>query len=142
MSHVLIRKFNPDTDSGFIYSTWPKGLYHASSTPIKTPKAQFFKELYDQIKQHMLTSKIFIACMDEDRDTILGYSVIDRDTLQWVYVKELFRKQGLARALIKNKSNRVNVVNLTKVGNAILQKHPELEESYKKEPEENDKPST
>lgn len=43
-----------------------------------------------------------VACLKEDQDVILGYSILSADfqTLHWVFVKSAFRKQGIARMIL------------------------------------------
>lgn len=142
MSEVKVRGFNPLNDSGFIYSTWPKGVYYANNTPTVMAKKDFFSFFYAYMKNELEEATVSIACMSDDPQTILGYCVINRSCLTWIYVKELFRKQGIAKLLIKNKDIKsIELSNLTKIGHAILKKHPELqkkEELHEPHPSESD----
>ena len=123
MSKVILRQFDPATDSGFIYSSFPKGVYHGSVEKIATPKDEWFGSFYNYLKEQLALATVSIACMQDDPDTILGYSILAGDTLQFVYVKAPYRNQGIATLLTKNKFKDINVKNLTKVGAAILAKH-------------------
>ncbi len=122
---IALRKFNPSTDSGFIYSSFPKGVYYAPNEEIHYDKQEWFENFYRYLNELLKTATIPIACVQEDPHVILAYSIIDKDVLHFVYVKELFRKQGLATLLTKNKGIvGVNMVNLTKIGADILAHHP------------------
>lgn len=133
MSKVIIRPFNEINDAGFLFSSWPKGVYHASANNIAVHKEEFFRIFYDYVKQMIHSADISIACMSDDHHTILGYSVIYEDELQWIYVKELFRRHGIATLLLKNQVlDGFNEDNLTKAGLAILRKHPELDNKKEK----------
>jgi hypothetical protein len=127
MSRVILRKFNPETDSGLIYSSWPKGVWHSPNGPINQVKTQWFTKFYQHVKHCLETGSVYIACMEDNPDFLLGYSVITGPLLEFVYVKKDFRNQGIATLLVKNK-NVSKVKNLTKIGAAILAKHPELGE--------------
>lgn len=43
-----------------------------------------------------------IACLQEQPDTILGYSVIEGRCCHYIFVKRDFRGEGLARSLIRD----------------------------------------
>jgi len=135
MSSVIIRPFNPNSDSGFIYSSYPKGAYYGahdtseSVPPLKDRdnakiKAQWFKAFYQQVQQQLISSTVLIACISDEPNTVLGYAILSGTTLEWVYVKELFRNQGIAKLLVKNQQVET-YRNITKVGFAILSKHKE-----------------
>lgn len=137
MSKVVTRPFRPATDSGFIFSSFPKGVYHCSIHEIPHHREEFFRIFYEYTKEQIANADIIVACMSDDSDTILGYSIINKGILQWVYVKELFRKHGLATLLVKNRAiHDINEDNITKAGLAILRKHPNL---FKKKEEENER---
>ena len=48
------------------------------------------------------TNNVVIACLKDNEDVIVGYSVLSPDflTIHWVYVKKRWRKQGLGRMLL------------------------------------------
>ena len=50
--------------------------------------------------------------------------MIDGTNLEWISVKEDYRKQGIATLLLKDKLLKgFNESNLTKIGNGILEKY-------------------
>jgi hypothetical protein len=119
---VVIKKFDPDKHAGLIISSMPKGIYHSPAIPILMNKDKWFHEFYKDLVEHIKTYQIWIAGIKDDDHTILGYSMFNGPVLEWVYVKELFRKEGLATALVHmQRFDSVNTANLTKVGKAILE---------------------
>lgn len=123
---IVTRKFNPSQDAGLIYSSYPKGVYYGSHTPINPKddykvKSKWFKEFYLKVKDQLASSTILIACPTDDQSTILGYAIITGTTLEFVYTKELFRNQGIATLLLKNQPIE-EYRHITKVGWAILHK--------------------
>lgn len=131
---IIIRKFIPETDSGGIYASFPKGVWHSPAAPILLAKKQFFQSFYVYLRDLLSSAKVHIACLEQDPDTIIGYSIIHKHKLEWVCVKDLFRKQGLATLLCQNKGiESFNEDNLTKIGQGILKNHPNL---FKKKEEE------
>lgn len=122
-ANIVIRDFNDDTDAGFVYSSWPKGAYYGAYIPITENRDKWFKNFYDYISQMIKHGSIKMACIADDPNTIIGFIVIYNKVLQWVYVKEMFRKQKIASLLIKNEViDSVNMHNLTKIGESILTK--------------------
>ena len=62
----------------------------------------YYKE-YNKVIDHLLTiSTIKVACLDDDEVVILGYAVFDRDNIHYVFVKEAFRRLGIAKRLIES----------------------------------------
>lgn len=127
MTKVILRDFNPDSDTGLIYDTYPKGVYYGSAEPITTPKSEWFTEFFKVAKGQLQTAQIHIACLSDDPDFALGYSIIQDGQLEFVYVKKAYRNKGIATLLTKNKYQSINPANLTRVGKAILQKNQEKE---------------
>jgi hypothetical protein len=126
--NIIIRPFNAEKDSGVIYSSFPKGVYYGSLNEIKIKKSLWFKNFFHYIQLQLHQAKVSIACLDNDENTILGYCIINGKTLEWVYVKEMFRKSGIAKLLLKNQTfDLINKDNLTRIGESILTNHPQLE---------------
>lgn len=148
MSSVIVRDFNPKLDSGFIYSTWPKSVfYRGVHVEYDVDRRAWFEDFHAYMKLHMPDAHIYVACMHDDPHTILGYSVVYGRALQFIYVKELFRQQGIAMLMLKRNNFKANIpVNplfITRIGLAIMNDHPQLfteriEESIQKEKEEYD----
>lgn len=114
------------SDTSFVMATFLRGLYYGDSWFSLIPK-QVFMESYKPVGEAFLTSpkaKIKIACLQEDQDVILGYSILstDNNTIIWVFVKKTWRLQGLAKALTP--SNPKAVMHLTDLGRRLLTKLP------------------
>lgn len=141
MSRVTIRPFNKDTDQALIYSTWSNGVYYSVPERRKwseVQKSNWFEPFCRIISNYLDEAKIYVACMEDNESTILGYSVIYKDVLEWIYVKELFRNQGLGTFLTQNKGiTSVNHTNITRCAENILENHPHLFEEEKEEHHEN-----
>lgn len=97
-----------ETDHAFIYATWLRGLYYGNSFFAVTEKDEFM-ERYQLVITNLLfrpSVEVRVACLQEDADTILGYSVLEKfsvphgTTIHWTFVKPEWRKQGIATALI------------------------------------------
>lgn len=126
MSQVIRRPFNPNSDSGFIFSTMPKGVFYASFAKIPN-RDIFFTTFYSYLQDLLKHAQVLIACMKNDQEVIIGYAILDKAQLEWIYVKESYRNQAIAGLMLKNKLiTAVNPQNITVVGHDILKNHPNL----------------
>lgn len=55
-----------------------------------------------------------IATLKEDPGVILGYSIYEGHTLHWVFVKQVWRKIGLAKSLVPGDTSQTT--HMTKIG--------------------------
>lgn len=118
---VSIRGFLPD-DKSFIYASWLRGLYYGESIYSEMPK-QLFMENYHKVIDLIFkrpNTQIKVACLKEDSNVILGYSVLCDDAVHWVFCKKNWRGIGLAKDLVPSNVN--TVTNLTKVGMSLMKK--------------------
>ena len=86
-------------DINFLLSTMLKGLYFGSRFYAPIDQECFFSAYEPFIKQLMLKSTIKVACLADDKDVILGYSIFRSECVSFVFVKKSYRKLGLARML-------------------------------------------
>src|ERR1700686_3327393 len=98
-----IRK-GKDEDKNFILATFLRGLYYGDSFFSQVPK-DIFMDRYKRVANALVNdtnTDIFVACLPEDPDVILGYSLISKDgkTLYWTFVKAAWRKNGIGKSLI------------------------------------------
>lgn len=144
MYKVILRPFIPDSDTGFILDTFPKSVYYGKKLVTTKSKKEWFEDFHVYTLALLDISKIYVACSSEDLNHILGYSIVHQmpaaDRLEFVFVKPHVRKQSIGSMLIFRKYTVINHNNLTKLGLAILKKHPELlgdEHDPDSNPEEN-----
>lgn len=125
---ILIRHFDPDGDSGMIFGTMLKGIYFGSKRYKQIHLRDFMGPKQEYLVDLVEKADIYIACTSDDADTVLGYAILYQGILEWVFVKPIFRRQGIASLLLKNKDFKaINEKNLTNAGFDFLSKnHPEL----------------
>lgn len=100
---IKIRQIRPE-DYNFIIKTWIKSAYNGGTGYFER-YGVFHKGMDIIIKRKYESGEIdgFVACMEDDEDLILGFAVFGLDyCLHYIYVKEAFKKQGIARALLKH----------------------------------------
>lgn len=105
-------------DDALIYSTWRNSLWYDNKRS-EDQAAAFFRAASKYIKTIMdaPTTKVIIACREDDSDHIIGYAVLSTTNLEWVYVKIDYRKQGIGSMLTKGFKTVTKP--RTRIGNAI-----------------------
>jgi hypothetical protein len=75
------------------------------------------QSLFDSVK-----NKVKIACLPDDPNVIIGYSIVSQDlsTLHYVYVKKVWRRRGIAKSLCA--LTPLQVSHLTNQGEKLLTK--------------------
>lgn len=112
------------SDKSFILATFLRGLYYGDSWFSLIDKSVFmdnYKLIAEAIVDNPKTM-IKIACLKEDPDVILGYSILSDNfkTVHWVYCKSAWRKQGIGRALTP--AFPTVVTHLTSLGRSLMSK--------------------
>lgn len=117
---VEIRDARPN-DKNFIFATWLRGLRYGNDWFGLIDKDVYYR-VYHTVLEKILTSgvSIKIACLKEDPDVILGYSVYKNTTLHWVFCKKSWRGIKLMTSLLPIEIKAVS--HITKVGRTILAK--------------------
>ncbi len=111
------------SDIPFIYATWLKGLYYGNDWFREIDQETYFNK-YHQVIEAILFhphTEIFIACLKDDEEVVLGYSVYSNKgkdaVLHWVFIKSAWRKLGLAKSMVP--LNTIECTHLTKIGKAL-----------------------
>ena len=115
-----------DKDISFILATFLRGLYYGDSWFSQIPK-DIFMNNYKKVAQAIVMNPsnfIKVACLKEDSDVILGYSILGDNfrTIHWVYVKSAWRKKGIGRSLVPEFPSSVS--HLTALGKSLMDKLP------------------
>ena len=95
-----IREINRLTDSAFVYSSWLRSGLNAK--PPALARSTYFQE------QHRVITALFdaaagirlAAVANDDADQVFGWLFGGPGRLDYVYVKPIYRKLGLATALL------------------------------------------
>lgn len=116
-----IREYKPE-DSNFVLATWLRGLYYGDSWFSQIDK-DIFMNNYSKIANSALVNpniKIMVACLKEDQNVILGYSILSRndEAIVWCFVKSAWRRQGIGKSLIPQSPRFVT--HLTSLGSTLL----------------------
>lgn len=121
---IIKRSWNPQTDKSFIMSTLLKGIYYGDSWFSLIPKDIFMSNYHPHIERLLSAPgvDVTIACLGEDPDVIIGYSVTTNTILHYVFCKRSWRKIGVAKLLLPQTVSAVS--HLTDLGRKLLPKLP------------------
>lgn len=94
-----------DSDVNFILSTWLKSYYEElrrnGAKGVQYPKDDvFFQGHQDKIKDILKRAKCEICTAPDDDNQIIGWVVYDPSSIHYCYVKQIYRKMGVAKALV------------------------------------------
>ncbi len=115
-------------DKNFIMATFLRGLYYGDSWFSLMPK-DIFMQAYKTIIEGLIDSDkavVQVACLKEDPNVILGYSILSADyqAIVWVFVKTAWRRRGIAKSLAPQ--HPTAVMHLTTLGKSLLSKYPNV----------------
>jgi hypothetical protein len=71
------------------------------------------------IKGILAGAKVQIACLEDDPITIIGYSVVKDECLEWIFVRERLQKNGIGTMLFKEANIKTVSPYITKLGKAL-----------------------
>lgn len=111
-------------DRNFILATWLKGLRFGNDW-FELIESHIYFAAYHQVIDSILANPetlVAVACLKEDPEVILGYSIANQDTLHWVFVKKAWRSIGIAKSLVSDTTT--TVTHVTDTGRSILRKRP------------------
>lgn len=134
---ITTRAFNEDTDTGIIRDTMPKAIYFDTHPRRGRPNKTWFESFDSYLMGLIKVADIVVATSEDDSDFILGYAIFHDSKLEFIYVKDVFRKQGICKMLFGQRPfTTINESNMTKLGKQILeQQFKTQEDGVKKQAE-------
>jgi ribosomal protein S18 acetylase RimI-like enzyme len=118
---AVLREVRNGSDHAFLYSTWRNALWFAEKRDPKDAD-QFYKDASEKITAILKNPEalVKIACLADDPDMLLGWTVSHGTHLKFVYVKIDYRGKGIGRLLTKGFKTFDEPQ--TKIGKAIAEK--------------------
>jgi len=91
-----------EQDMGFLYSSWLHSFWACLQNKGMS-KNDFYNSFHHFIETNLSKWTLLFARSEEDKDVIVGYVVFTPNPykLWWVYVKDDFRKLGVATRLLQ-----------------------------------------
>lgn len=113
---VVLRPFVYKDDAPFIFSTWRRSVWFDSHPQEELIPDGFYRK---DIKEKLMNpeNNVRVACSKDNESHIFGFSVMQKDLLEFVYVKVEMRHHGIARLLTEGFAHIAEP--LTKIGRAI-----------------------
>lgn len=119
------------SDMAFICNSWSKGVRFGLSTPDKCQHVDLMREIpleifipsYKKVMDSILERDIDVevACLEDDPDVILGYAITEYQILHWIFVKDVWRGQGIGKMLFHE--GITHCTNLTLIGRSLKNKY-------------------
>jgi GNAT superfamily N-acetyltransferase len=106
---ISIRNYKEE-DKAFVISTWLKSFYtnmpsyKVNSRYYIKPESNEFYKFHSKVVQSVLEkplTTVLIACNEEDENQIFGYIIYDENCMHWLYVKQVYRRNGIGTRLLK-----------------------------------------
>lgn len=116
---VLIRDA-VEADKNFIYSTWCKNQLYSNAMYKGIPKDVFVRNYSNWVGSVFSLPGLYIkvACLSDEPEIIVGYSVHTDWCIYYCYVKPAWRKKGIAKQLVPCETI-TTVASYTPTGDAI-----------------------
>lgn len=110
------------SDHGYIVRTWIESLRHGNDLYREIPEHILFENYRTLIGQIILKPgiEIKIACLREEPGLIIGFSISHGNVLHYVYVREPWRRIGIAREIVSCETKYVT--HITFIGMDIKRK--------------------
>jgi len=101
-------------------ATWLNGCRYGSDYFELQAKEPYFDDRAEKITKVLIDpdTNVRIACSDEDIDFIVGFAAFTIEKLHWVYIRDGYRKGGIARLLL-NGTKITKFSGFTKTGASI-----------------------
>ena len=143
--NYIFRPYAP-SDLNFLQNSWGSSFYMFSDIRHFIPPDVFHK-YHRPIRENILNSAqatVIIACAKSDPDLILGWICVEKPSnfkgllLHFIYIKQAFRGQGIARDLMAKSIGEIKPVIfscLTRKAAKILHKNKEKFVDFFYEPE-------
>lgn len=120
---ITTRAYQPD-DRSFVLACWLRGVYYGNTFFSDIPKGIFMEHYHKVLERFLDNPKVTItvACLKDDPQVILGYSVTrvsakNERILDWVFIKKAWRQIGLAKTLVPK--DIMWATHMTKIARAI-----------------------
>lgn len=105
------------SDQAFIFSSFLKGNYYGNDFYRSIDKNTFMVKYKEVLTHLLIKSTTKIACMKNDEDQVVGYSLYQPGILHYVFIKPTFRRFGISKMLIP--VDVIYCTHLTKIGKTL-----------------------
>lgn len=109
----------PENYKGVVYAKWMQSLRYGNQFFYLADSKSYYEayQKYIDMLRARPKSLLRIACLTDDVDVVLGWSLIEDHTLHYVYVVKEQRRLGIAKSLVPTEIKQIS--HLTKIGMTI-----------------------
>jgi GNAT superfamily N-acetyltransferase len=126
---MILYRYYRESDKSLIYSTFLRGNRHGCDYNKEVDSDAFYAAFTARLDT-ILSDKqntVYVACLEEDQEIVLGWAIVGKEAIHWIYVKEPWRCQGIAKGLVGHimaTPGRIAIyTHTTKPGRALALKH-------------------
>lgn len=94
-----LRDYDQETDEGFLKQAWRKA--HRNNV-IGMGMGRYYDYMTRHMDSRINGGSTYVACDENERDFLYGAICCDKERVHFVYVKSAFRRNGIAKALLKH----------------------------------------
>jgi GNAT superfamily N-acetyltransferase len=98
---VVLRDMRSD-DNAFVRDSWLRSHFNAHPERDVINRRVHLAGQSRRIDRLLERSIVRIAAYEDDSDLVLGWVCVENERVHYVYVKKLYRKQGIARMLLSD----------------------------------------
>lgn len=122
---IVVRPGTPH-DAAFVSTTWADQMRFGNEFIHEVPEEFYypwFQRKIGLVLKHPDTDLV-VACDESNPTWIAGFAVFDPTSIYWVYVRDAYRKQGIASLLVKDRSfqNVKALIVTTRSGRFMIEK--------------------
>lgn len=86
-------------DRNYVLSSWLRS--YSEGPEFRSIARPVYFALYEPVVQRLISrSYVYVACLPDARDVVLGWAAIEKDALHYVLVKPRWRGNGIMRKLL------------------------------------------
>lgn len=104
-----------DDDRNFILSSWLRSFRNNGDWPRHIDSATYYANHQSVIQRLLTLCDVKIACASDDENLILGWCCVDGSTVHYVFVKEQYRKLGIAKAMLDGIGEKATYTHWTRI---------------------------
>lgn len=88
-------------DEGIVFNAWLKGHRQLGDWPKRLSSRRYFDEHKLVVAQILARATTVVACNAARPTQVLGFVCFEDGVLHWLFVKQPYRRQGIARHLMR-----------------------------------------
>lgn len=114
---LIAYKIRADTedDRNFILSSWLRSFRNNGDWPRHIDSATYYANHQSIIQRLLVLCDVRVACAADDENLILGWCCVDGSIVHYVFVKEQYRKLGIAKALLSGLEDKAEYTHWTRI---------------------------